>query len=95
MKQHTPGPWAIESPDISGAPFRVRKAENHPQGDLTICHVNPYLAYESEANARLIAAAPDLLQAVEDFLLLATLHDWEGAAIDNAREALRKAKGDA
>ena len=95
MKQHTPGPWAIESPDISGAPFRVRKSENHPQGDLTICHVNPYLAYESEANAQLIAAAPDLLQAVEDFLLLATLHDWEGAAIDNAREALRKAKGEA
>jgi hypothetical protein len=83
MKQHTPGPWAIESPDISGAPFRVRKSENHPQGDLTICHVNPYLSYESEANAQLIAAAPDLLSALERLAQdYAALMNSQGAAID-------------
>jgi hypothetical protein len=42
---------------------------------------------------RLIAAAPDLLQVARDFLLLAALHDWEGAAIDFAKATLAKAEG--
>ncbi len=42
---------------------------------------------------RLVAAAPELLQVAEDFILLADLHDWEGAAIDNARDVIAKAKG--
>jgi hypothetical protein len=46
-----------------------------------------------EANARLIAAAPDLLQVTKDFLLLAALHDWEGAAIDFAKATLAKVEG--
>jgi len=45
------------------------------------------------ANMRLVAAAPELLQVAEDFILLADLHDWEGAAIDNARAVIAKAKG--
>ena len=48
---------------------------------------------ESDANARLIAAAPDLLQVARDFLLLAALHDWEGAAIDFAKATVAKAEG--
>ncbi|NBW15203.1 MAG: hypothetical protein EBR82_45140 [Caulobacteraceae bacterium] len=45
------------------------------------------------SNMRLVAAAPELLQVAEDFILLADLHDWEGAAIDNARAVIAKAKG--
>lgn len=48
---------------------------------------------EAMANAQLIAAAPDLLQVTKDFLLLAALHDWEGAAIDFAKATLSKAEG--
>lgn len=47
------------------------------------------------SNARLIAAAPELLQVTRDFLLLAQLHDWEGAAIDFAKATLAKAEGNA
>lgn len=47
---------------------------------------------ELKANARLIAAAPDLLQVAQDFLLLAALHDWEGAAIDFAKATVSKAE---
>jgi hypothetical protein len=93
MKQHTPGPWAIESPDISGAPIPVRKSENHPQGDLTICHVNPYLAYESEANARLIAAAPDLLDALQ--AVCDACGDRDTLLMAQCKAALAKAKGEA
>ena len=42
-----------------------------------------------------IVAAPDLLQVARDFLLLAALHDWEGAAIDFAKAAVSKAEGNA
>ena len=48
---------------------------------------------EKMANARLIAAAPDLLQVARDFVLLSQLHDWEGAAIDFAKATLAKAEG--
>jgi hypothetical protein len=47
------------------------------------------------ANANLIAAAPELLQVAQDFLLLAALHDWEGAAIDFAKATVSKAEGKA
>ena len=48
---------------------------------------------EAIANAQLITAAPELLQVARDFLLLAALHDWEGAAIDFAKATLAKAEG--
>jgi hypothetical protein len=42
----------------------------------------------------ILNAAPDLLQVTKDFLLLAALHDWEGAAIDFAKATLAKAEGE-
>lgn len=50
---------------------------------------------QSQANARLISAAPDLLQVAQDFLLLASLHDWDGAAIDFANATIHKVEGNA
>jgi hypothetical protein len=80
---HTSGPWTKEGATIL-------------QSDTNkgICKL---LGSEQDqnANARLIAAAPDLLQVVEDYLLLCQLHDYVGAVSDAAREALRKAKGEA
>lgn len=45
--------------------------------------------------ARLIAAAPDLLQVAEDYVLLCQLHGLEGAVLDSALSAIAKAKGEA
>ena len=50
---------------------------------------------EEEANARLISAAPDLLQVVADYVLLCQLHGLEGAVLDSALSAIAKAKGEA
>lgn len=47
----------------------------------------------TQANARLIAAAPDLLQVAKDYVLLCQLHDMEGAVLDAARAAIAKAEG--
>lgn len=93
MNKHTPGPWAIL--DRSENSRTLTHISNGAHIVCTLGTTQTDGSPNHSANAALLASAPDLLQAVEDFLLLATLHDWEGAAIDNAREALRKAKGEA
>jgi hypothetical protein len=65
-----------------------------------ICHVASSND-NAEANARLIAAAPDMLEALEEIVFNVT-KNFEGSieirdpeAIEMAREAIRKAKGEA
>lgn len=48
---------------------------------------------EAAANARLIAAAPDLLQVARDYVLLCQLHDIEGAVLDSALAAIARVEG--
>lgn len=45
--------------------------------------------------ARLISAAPDLLQVAKDYVLLCQLHGLEGAVLDSALSAIAKVKGKA
>ncbi len=68
MTQHTPGPWEHLNGDQIGAIVRERTAiiadcctESGPQGS----QVGPDAR---QANARLIAAAPDLLAALQSSL---------------------------
>lgn len=62
MSGHTPGPWIIVPPDIEGwheYGFNVW-AEAVDDEDKTLCH-DVY----SEADAHLIAASPELLEAAK------------------------------
>lgn len=61
MTKHTPGPWQFNGPEIYAPNFRgVRK---HHYDVARVLHV---MDDEGEANARLIAAAPDMLQMLRD-----------------------------
>jgi len=62
---HTPGPWIYEySPWISQGRTEIPAFEIH--GEEKVCDTNEDRPIEEqEANARLIAAAPDLLAAAE------------------------------
>jgi len=90
--KHTPGPWSI---DGEGTNAMVRGA------DLTIVAVRHRLTGQThEANARLIAAAPELLEALEDLVYLAEAamrevgeYDIE-AELADARAAIAKARGE-
>lgn len=63
MSKHTPGPWALTGRTIIGADMkRVASLWHAPDGSLT------RLVAEADANARLIATAPDLLSALGDML---------------------------
>lgn len=69
MGKHTPGPWAIsegrklrQEASCGSVPIKS------PGNDLALCSVATYQreSGEWEANARLIAAAPDLLAALKN-----------------------------
>lgn len=105
---HTPGPWCVEDPmgpellsviargDRPVYEWRhVAQVSVQPEPD----EADDIPAREAEANARLIAAAPDLLAALKDML------DWAGTpsnqaspswitgACQRARAAIAKATG--
>ena len=92
--KHTPGPWAI----LPNTPHFVRAM--HPtegmQPIATVYHFNGELA----ANARLIASAPELLEALEAVLpdlehYVATHGPGPDKRLAIARAAIAKAKGGA
>lgn len=99
-EQHTQGPWHFTNePNAKRA--RGKFLTVLPVGDtVPVCDVNRHRGPESEANARLIAAAPELLEACED-ALAATVNEStypDGPCIakeirDLMRAAIAKAKG--
>jgi hypothetical protein len=94
MTEHTPGPWEIsqEPPRwIIQAKGEIgKKAVAYMVGDFVKC----------AANARLIAAAPELMAALEDMLeFAANVHAGRNQSInysgmDRARAAIAKARGE-
>jgi hypothetical protein len=63
MSKHTPGPWSIDGPTRMGGARIV--APYKPQCTYMVAEVLPDCPDDAarDANARLIAAAPDLLAA--------------------------------
>lgn len=99
MRKHTPGPWSIKQPKrILGCDTRGQ-LYLHAK-DVTLAAI---LDGEREANACLIAAAPDLLQvaeAIEGALRMpgvtaAEVLDENSPIRDALRAAVSKAKGGA
>ena len=98
MNKHTPGPWKAEPA--------------HRLGFVVYANVEPYVVVESaddegrygaialEADARLIAAAPELLEALEDLVRLAEMSMREAGEymvddeLTNSRAAIAKARGE-
>lgn len=89
---HTPGPWIAHTAHES---LRVPDSVNAECG-LHVCDVASYGSAPSQrhANARLIAAAPDLLEALRACYLRLAHHDDQSAPeLLLARAAIAKAEG--
>jgi hypothetical protein len=82
MKTHTPGPWRTTGLNVRAGDALICYATNHWADDETP-------ESERQANADLIASAPDLLSALER--LAHPMADDED--LDYAREIIAKAKG--
>ena len=91
MTKHTPGPWILVK-----AP-RSRTWELSAQGWKQFANVygntDPELNRQGEANARLIAAAPDLLEALKAIRQAFQSGTAMFVAQDMAEAAIAKAEG--
>ena len=65
--KHTPGPWRYEGAEVwATAPMRFNLTTAGTPMIATLCkHEDADGRFPVEANARLIAAAPELLEALE------------------------------
>ena len=100
--RHTPGPWTVERRWSNGCEIipRIRCAPDEDRGCGWIADVigAPYLDHKSTLpNARLIAAAPDLLEALQQCLTDIESQEYTHGrcfgAGNVARDAIEKATG--
>ena len=94
MSNHTPGPWEIKR--HFDPCYKNISAQKHTElAQVVWCMEDEDRSPSCEANAYLIAAAPDLLEALQNLL---KVHEGEGGtqnhAGDIARAAIAKAKGE-
>ena len=99
---HTPGPWVFNGHHIYGPKHEDSK---HPNGRVFVASVargihraDPLLdggadrfGFDSEADVRLIAAAPDLLEALENCLGFVVAHPQ---FTEDLRNLIAKARGE-
>lgn len=89
---HTPGPWAsVQSNGVKNGVIAVDDDANDQ------FYIGKMSGPDAEANARLIATAPELLEALEEAVQWDS-HDSEGVPavwLEKARAALAKARGTA
>ena len=84
---HTPGPWRIERRDGQAHGFGIYHGIN-------TFVVSPHTGVIDESDAHLIAAAPDLLEAL--VVALDALYDYGDSSVTGTIEsAIRKARGEA
>lgn len=72
MSAHTPGPWrAVRSGQVgrASAEFYIWHQVNGQGNSPAVAHVKHSMVQPTEANARLIAAAPDMLLALRRAVL--------------------------
>lgn len=97
MNRHTPGPWKALATGWATNPYVVwvKKKGVHSVAVANLPAKATISDEEREANANLIAAAPDLLDALQTMPqgLSSTDDEW-WAWIDKAGTAIRKATGE-
>ena len=109
MIKHTPGPWAVGPYGAEYGKLTYWRENNGDwvivgadgvrlaSVDCQDCGSKRTIR-ESEdpegfANARLVAAAPELLEALQRCVTNPAFLDWDGNDLDEARAAIAKATG--
>lgn len=86
------GPWFAEKPMSPTKPWYVRGAADRKIATIDL----QFPGSVEEANARLIASAPELYEALERLIEYSALGMWSKyvAAVESARATLARARGD-
>lgn len=91
MSKHTPGPWQNDCGLVYG---REPKNMSSPSFDIFDASEWPGDVDEAQANARLIAAAPELLEALELAESIVAAMLGGGRELVQIRAAIAKARGE-
>jgi len=95
MSKHTPGPWKVGQYLGSLSSFYVHMdVGDKGRGSNVVDAVCGIDADERLANARLIAAAPCLLEALRDAMDALVIHAPDSWVLTQARDAIAKATGE-
>jgi hypothetical protein len=90
MSKHTPGPWRVGAPGPNGC--HTVGTEGGLMTAMVAHSINhPEQASQAIADARLIAAAPELLEALQAILNSVPFHHGHKGAHDAAVAAIAKA----
>ena len=87
MNKHTPGPWSFYDDSNDGKTNRIEIVAI----GKTVARIYHSVPDKDLPNARLIAAAPDLLESLA-FVIRGVPDTWEG--VQKARAAIAKATGE-
>lgn len=91
---HTPGPWTVKGSDLPGGFLEIISPSYRKETDAehVVCELRRWRRPSPEDNARLIAAAPELLRELKFAVsVLQDNHIARGVAA--ALAAIRQAEG--
>jgi len=92
MSKHTPGPWVARGPYVQiHDTYKTICCVDHPFPCGTASQVRVAVC-EVEANARLIAAAPELLEELESLVEKVLDAGWHEELVEEARAVIEKAR---
>ena len=86
MSAHTPGPWFVTTQDD----YPTGEVSADPMG---VRHIVTTYCDDAKANARLIAAAPELLEALQAVWNEGVIPDGFAVLQDQVCDAIAKATG--
>lgn len=99
--KHTPGPWIVSEHKAHNGCFQIKSFSKFEHRAFLVTETPSWDGVEDKANARLIAAAPDLYEAVQGLMLWlmddaieAEKNGRKIGAYESARAALAKARGE-
>ena len=89
--EHTPGPWTVQLSGMRGS-FHIVEAKKHEAAAADTDGVDGYTV--SKANARLIAAAPDMYDLLESVSSEENRKDWWRQWDKRKNAVIAKARGE-
>ena len=92
MAGHTPGPWSVAYHDVND-----QAVVSGQHTEIATCwhHCVVELETQMQANARLISAAPDMLEALEGLVAsVRGVGPKDGKVLARADAAIAKARGE-
>ena len=98
MSGHTPGPWRVQGRAIAASPLdRICVTSDATDGGFVVRPraIDGRDADTVTANARLIASAPELLDALRELVAFDAKHSGNAPIFDRARSLLARIDGDA